>query len=111
MARALKNPYELPFDSIERQFDLASMTFGRFQPAVWKKGSDEKPGYGIRILVSSAYNHRTQTTHTSWDYFYTDETGLIIQSPHGLGSKYNGRYRITGLDEAVKKYEKKVVNQ
>lgn len=105
--RALKNPHELPFERLEDRFDLASMNFGRFQPAVWKKDGG---GYGIRLLTGSSWDGYSGTTRTRWEYFHTDETGIVTESPRGLGKEYNGRYRITGLEKAVEKYKDKPIN-
>jgi hypothetical protein len=111
MAKPLKNPHDLPFSRIESRFDLASMqlsSLSKFQPAVFKKS--EGNGYGIRILRSSSYNNFSGTRRTSWEYFYTDDTGLITESPRGLASEYNGRYRVSGLEEAVEAYKDKRIN-
>lgn len=107
---ALKNPPELPFELIEARFDIASMNMGKFKPAVWRKTEGETPGYGIRILVSSSYNRLSGSRKTGWDYFYTDEAGVITQSPRGFGKDYTGRFRITGLDKAVEMYKDKPIN-
>lgn len=115
MTKILKNPHEISFDYFKSRFDLASMqlsSFGKFQPAVWKDETQAQYGkmYGIRILVGNSWNGRSGTTRTSWEYFHMNEDGVITESPRGMGKEYNGRYRITGLDEAIEAYKDKRIN-
>lgn len=111
MAKPLKNPKLINFEQLGYTQDLASYSFGygHFSPAVGRESGGK--GWYIRILQGRSFS-RSGTTRTSWEYFKTDDTGLIIESPRGLASQYNGRVRISvkSLERATEKYKDKRVN-
>jgi hypothetical protein len=109
---ALKNPKVMVFSTFEDSYDLASYSLGynHFSPAVGRESSGK--GWFIRILQGRSFSRGGNTT-TNWEYFKTDDTGLITESPRGLGKEFNGRVRIDveSLEKATEKYKEKRINQ
>lgn len=92
---------------------LASYRMGRQCPAVFEERhsqTNELLGYGIRILESRMDTRRGYHT-TSWSYFKTDTTGLVIESPRGMAKQFNKRIRYTDMPAAVEFYKDKILNQ
>lgn len=110
--KALKNPPEIEFDRLGVTRALASYSFGygHFSPAVGRNSGGK--GWYIRILQGQ-YSNRSGTTRTSWEYFKTDDSGLITESPRGMASRYNGRVRVSvaSLEAATEEYKELRVNQ
>jgi len=94
-----RKPAEVPFERIERTFQLASYNFGSYKPAVFK--NSRGTGYGIRVLAKQTSSLRSTTT--SYDYFEINADGIITASPRGWASMFN-RKRVIGLPEAIVKY-------
>lgn len=111
MVKMLKNPTEISFDDLGFTNQLASysLSYGHFSPAV----GHESEGRGFYIRILGGRSWRGNTTHTSWEYFKVDESGLITESPRGMAKRYNGRVRIKldTLEQAVEEYKEKRVNQ
>ncbi len=66
---------------------------------------NEGGGYGMRIVKSLGYQRR------EWEYFELDDTGLILKSPRGMAKQFNKKIRITNMDEMLKEYKGKIINQ
>ena len=82
---------------------LASYSLGiNFYPAI----SKDNFGYSIRVIIYSNFNGKT-----AWDYFKTDLTGLVIESPRGRAKDYNKKIRFTNLEELLEEFKEKKVNQ
>ena len=78
--------------------NLASYFFGcEFCPAV----TTNKKGYQLRLINSK----------NNWEYYYADETGLVLESPRGRGRDFNKKIRFTNLPELVEEYKLKITNQ
>jgi hypothetical protein len=109
--KALKNPQVIELDRLGVTHKLASYSFGynHFSPAIGRNSGGK--GWYVRILAGQSW--RGSTVNTSWDYFKTDDSGLIVESPRGMASQYNGRVRITveSLEAATDKYKELQVNQ
>lgn len=111
--KALKNPTLIDFDKLVNgwgwQLASYSLNYNHFSPAVGV--STDGKGYYIRTLRDQIHTS-TGITRTSWEYFKTDETGLIIESPRGYAGTFNGRIRIDldSLQKAVEEYKDKRVN-
>lgn len=48
---------------------------------------------------------------SEWEYFDLDKTGLIISSPRGMAKQFNKKVRIIDMDEMLKAYKDKRINQ
>lgn len=97
---------QFPFG--DNQLASYSFSYSHFSPAVGRESGGK--GWYIRIIKDS-YHSRSGTTRTSWEYFKTDDTGLIIESPRGMAPQFNKRVRITDLEAMTEKYKEKRLNQ
>lgn len=52
-------------------------------------------GWSVRIETGRSWGGGS--TRINWDYFRTDEDGLVLSSPRGCAKEYNKRVRLTGL--------------
>lgn len=97
---------EIPFNGFAMTHRLASigkLHSDSFSPAVTHY--KDKEGYSIRIKTGQRLCGNYM--HTYWEYFETDETGLIIRAPKGLALKYKNKVRLLGLADAVEEYKAK----
>jgi len=101
----MKKIIEISYKHFER-FDLASMSFGGFRPAIFKS-SDSSRGFGIRIRTGRGWRGDTQSEN--WDYFELDSTKLIISSPRGMAKQYNKKCRVTDIEVGVEEYKEKSI--
>lgn len=97
--RPLLHPKELTFDELIADFELAEPGFGTINPPVLKTPNR----YLIRVVMR--YNSATRAARVEWDYFKIGMDGLIQYAPQGYSNKYACRYRVTGMEEAVQRYQ------
>src|SRR3990172_1512102 len=74
------------------------MRFGvKYYPGVQKT----KMGYQIRVKKGEYNSFARGTTTTSWDYFETNDDGVVVKTPRGLTSTYKNKVQFTDLDKWV----------
>lgn len=97
---------EIKFEEFAEGKLLASKTFRNLEPAITR----ESERYCICILTGRRFSKGLMVT-SYWDYFYTDKTGLITDSPPGYGREYNRKVRITNMEQAHEEYKDKRLNE
>lgn len=90
---------EIKLQEIKDKFDVCLGFFG--SPPVIKNDK----GYQIRIKTFAKYNYRLGTTRISWDYFMTDNKGVIYRSPRGYAKEYNKKVRIVDIEKEYEIYK------
>lgn len=101
-----KEIQEIPFNGFAMTHRLASIGkihSDTFSPAITH--NKNKEGYSIRIKTGQRLCGNYMNTY--WEYFETDETGLIVRAPRGLALKYKNKVRLLGMDQAVHEYKTK----
>lgn len=91
-------PREIQLTDIEQRFQLA---WHSSHPPI---SVGPRGGYAIRILKALSIDHNG-TRIEKYDFFYTDDTGLITQAPRGHAKTYRpGRIPPGQLQAAIAKY-------
>jgi hypothetical protein len=110
--KALRDPRSVTLNQLPGvPTDLASYSFSydHFSPAIGRESGSK--GWYIRLIVGQSWNGAS--VRTSWEYFKTDDNGLIVESPWGMAKQFNGRCKLSveELENATKEYAEKRVNQ
>lgn len=93
---------ELPFEDFPFIDDLVGINmFGTYFPPVVMRSDG-----GYTVCVSGESHREGNVLHMHWEYFTFDATGLVVQSPPGMGEMFDFQMRFRGLKEAVAKYAK-----